>query len=160
MRFDLARSVVVGVGNPLRGDDGFGPALVAALAARGARVPAIDAGGAPEERAEEILAMGVARAVVFDCATMGLAPGELRIVPAARVATGAVSTHRLPIGLFVELLTRLGGVEVLLAGAEPASTGLGDPLSGPVRATLDRLVRQIAEENAFDAAPRFPEEQA
>jgi len=157
-RVDLRGAVVVGVGNPFRGDDGAGPRLVARLRELCPDLPAIDAGGAPEEHAERILGMGVARAVLVDAAPMGLPPGSVRSLPAARLGDTAVSTHRIPPGLFVALLARLGGIGTVIVGIEPGSVEPGESLSPAVAEAVERLAAQAATERAFDAPPRFPED--
>lgn len=155
-RIDLAGAVVVGVGNRFRGDDAAGPVLVDRLARTCPALPAVDAGCAPEEHAEAILGMGVRRAVLVDAAPMGLPPGSVRSLPVGRLGDETVSTHRLPVGLFVELLARLGGIDTLIVGIEPASVAPGAGLTPAVAAAVERLALSAAGERAFHAPPRFP----
>lgn len=163
-RIDLADAILVGVGNPLRGDDGAGPELAARFLRDLPHLPALDAGSRPEEFAEEILALAkgrpIRRAVVFDAAPMGLPAGSVRRLPLSRIGDATVSTHRIPIHLFAELLKALGGIESVIVGIEPSCVEPGAPLSAPVREAIDRIVGHAAKERALEAPPRFPEDEA
>ena len=67
-----AKIVLVGIGNPLRGDDGFGPALIAALDGQ-VRAVCIDAGTAPESYAGKIIKENPDTVVFVDAADLDLA---------------------------------------------------------------------------------------
>lgn len=135
-------TVLVGVGNRLRRDDAAGPRLVEMLA--GWSGLCVDAGGAPADRAEELLALPELRQViVVDCAELGLEPGAFRRVEPDQIESGTLSSHRIPIHLFVELMRQLGGCEVCIVGIQPLDVTLGEGLSPAVTAGLTRLAAMI-----------------
>ncbi|MDI6740279.1 MAG: hydrogenase maturation protease [Candidatus Edwardsbacteria bacterium] len=132
--------LIVGVGNPLRGDDGFGPALVAALAGR-ARCRAIDGGEMPEDRQEEIVALAPAAVLVADAVAFGGRPGELILLEPEQLGKKvAVSTHNLPLMMFIKYLReQLPAAEIRILGVQPRQIELGKGLSPEVAKTVQSL---------------------
>lgn len=136
--------VIVGIGNPQRGDDAFGSLLARALAGRvAARV--IDAQDVPESYLFSI-ASGNPDTVLFaDAVDLGQAPGTAALVPAADLADYLPTTHRVPFALLVEVLHAESDAQVLLLAVQPRHTIPDAPLSDEVTVTLDLLVGTIAE---------------
>jgi hydrogenase maturation protease len=142
----VGRTMVVGCGSLLRGDDAAGPVLVERLVARGLPpgVEAVDAGtdgiGAVQQMA------GAERVVIVDAAVGGGAPGTLLHVPEDRLhelpAVGSLEVHRLRWDQALALARAVlddppSEIEVVLveaAGFEP-----GAPLSPEVDHAVDQL---------------------
>jgi hydrogenase 3 maturation protease len=139
-----SQSVLVGVGNPLRGDDGFGPELVGRL---GEAVPfkTIDAGEEPEDCLEQVLALKPSRVLIADAVAFGGKPGEAVLLePESLGKKITVSTHQLPLMMFIRLIReRLAGAEVKVLGLQPKSIELGKGLSSQVDQSMDMLVQII-----------------
>lgn len=70
--------LAVALGNPIRGDDGAGPALARRLAARVPGLEVVESMEALPELAEDLAR---ARRVVFLDATVDGRPGEVRVTP-------------------------------------------------------------------------------
>jgi len=111
------RTVVLGVGNPWRRDDGLGPAIVAWLRKRGELPAPVEVRTVRGEPLELLAAWeGADLAVVIDAASTGAPPGTLTridVVPGrdghplpARL--GSASTHGLGLADAVELGRTLG----------------------------------------------------
>ena len=138
------------MGNPARGDDGFGPALIAALPALPG-VVAFDAGMAPENWLGPI-ARAEPRTVLFvDAADIGEAPGTLRLLRAEELGGCGLSTHALPLGLLLPIAEERCGAPCLLLAVQPLSLAHGERLSMPVQAALQAAAKAIA---AAAASPR------
>ncbi len=137
---------VVGIGNPLRGDDGFGPAVVAALRPS-ERLLLFDVQGVPESFLVPIVASGCRGVLFVDAADLGAAPGRVAVVPAARLAEVTPSTHAVALALVAEAIEGLAresrGCEVAcaLVGAQPAAMDEADRLSPAVQEAV-RLASQ------------------
>ncbi len=142
----MSRCAVVGLGNPLRGDDGVGPEVVRRLAA----------GPLPED--VEVLDAGTGgvglldllgrydRAVVVDCARMGLAPGSVRAFrpeeAESRTGTERLGMHDVDPLAVIALGRELGmRLDLTLVGVEPERVEHGAPLSEPVRAAVPEAMR-------------------
>ncbi|MCX6339061.1 MAG: hydrogenase 3 maturation endopeptidase HyCI [Candidatus Aureabacteria bacterium] len=138
------RLVLVGVGNPLRGDDGVGSLLARRMRERG-KPFVLDGGTAPENCGEPIAALAPETVLVVDAARCGGDAGAVRIFRSGEIAGGALSTHDQSLRVLAHYLKRRCGCEMLILGVEPASVGIGEGLSAPVRAALDEMEAVLLE---------------
>lgn len=138
------RSLIVGVGNPLRGDDGFGPALAARLAGN-ARCAVLDGGEMPEDRGPQVLAARPDKLLFADAVAFGGAPGELVLLdPAQLGGRVAVTTHNLPLVMLLrQLQQQLPGTEIKVLGVQPRQIDPGRGLSAEVTRTVELLVQLL-----------------
>ncbi len=146
--------LVLGVGNALKGDDGVGPYVATGLVATCAepaggastpRVHAIDCGAVPENYTSTIRRIGPRLLVIVDAAEMGLGVGECRAIPPDLVGRLGLSTHSMPLSLFMTYVSEMVG-SILLIGVQPRSMLLGAGLSPEVRATGDMLIALLSQE--------------
>jgi len=134
---------VVGVGNVIKGDDGAGPALVAALAERGARFPLVDACEVPENYGGWVVKQKLDVAVFVDAVDFGGAPGECRVIPIEDLMLSASNTHRLSLHFLIHYLTEKWNGEPILVGVQPKSLKLDAGLSSEVEAGLGELAEAL-----------------
>lgn len=148
------RTAVIGIGNPDRGDDGAGAAVLARLRGRvGADVDLIAHGG--EATALLELLQGVRRAYLIDASEAGQAPGTVRRIDALACSLPHAgrqgSTHGLGVAQGIELgrAFALLPEQCVVYCIEGASYDLGAPLSSAVGAAVGavaaRLLAEIAE---------------
>lgn len=143
--------LLLGVGNPDRGDDGVGPEVAARVARLG--IPGVEVATEAEPLAllEHLRRTGLGHIVVVDATVPGPEPGRVRVLPvgAARLVRrgGRAGTHALGVADAVELARALDllPARLTLVGVEAGSSGVGAGLSGPVRARLDDVVRTVTE---------------
>jgi len=136
------RWLLVGIGNELRGDDGFGPALAARVRAAGG--PALDAGTAPENLTGPIRRARPEVLLLADAADLGAAPGTVRLLPPAALAEGGTGTHDPGLGMLVQFLQAELGCEVVVLAVQPATVAFGAQRSPAVRAAEQRLAALLA----------------
>jgi len=142
-RLEGKQAVLIGVGNPLRGDDGLGPVLVQELQGRvGATL--IDAGDVPENYLGVVASAGPDVVVIVDAAELGASPGDLALMEVDELDGTSLSTHNASLRLFVQVLLSEVQADVFVLGVQPASTGFGAPISPMVGATIDLLQRVFA----------------
>ncbi|HVB38238.1 MAG TPA: hydrogenase maturation protease, partial [Vicinamibacterales bacterium] len=131
--------LVIGVGNPLRGDDGVGREVARRVrAAAGPAVTVIEEEGDGARLLEAWAGAGTA--ILIDATASGAAPGTVRRFDATRQplpgAAFRLSTHAF--GLFdaIELARAIGGLPTALVvyGIEGEVFETGAPLSGAVAA--------------------------
>ena len=143
--------MVIGIGNPLRGDDGIGPRLVEELVQGGLPegVTALDVGmgGLDLLRVLE----GWERAVIVDAADVGREPGQIvRFTPdqvRLALAADSFSLHHAGLGEVIALADALGQAlpEMIIFGIQPAEFDWREGLSPAVEAALPALVDAVIE---------------
>jgi hydrogenase maturation protease len=145
-----SKTVVIGIGNPFRNDDGIGPAVAAQIEEQ--RLPGVRVVMSDGEPAGLLEAWaGADLAVVVD-AIHGVpaSPGTIHRLTADQLETGgtAASSH----GLGVPDALRLGRIleqlprHVVIFAVEGADTGAGTELSEAVAAVLPEVVAAIMAE--------------
>ena len=142
--------LVLGVGNPMRGDDGVGPEV----ATRVARLGLPDLEVASETEPLALLdhlrqEPGHDVVVVVDATAPGQHPGRVRVLEVAAqplVRPGRpLGSHGLGVVDAVELARSLGLLppRLTVIGIEALSDQLGTGLSDPVRERVDDAVRLV-----------------
>lgn len=145
---------VIGLGNPLRVDEGVGVAVVQRLRCRAAapQVELLDLGTSGMALLHALA--GREKAVIVDCAFLGEAPGTIRRFrpEEARSLKGSdgLSIHDSDALRIIELSRSLGECppEVVLFGIQPADIGYGPELSPALAARLDEYAAAVAAELA------------
>jgi hydrogenase maturation protease len=160
-------TLVLGLGNPLRGDDGLGPAVIRWLQARGlpSGVTAVDGGTSGLELvltlAGDLQGRPYRRALIVDAADLGRAPGEwVRFTPEQvrlRVHESALSLHAAGLAEALALGEALGTLprEVVLFGVQPASVdwspGLSTQAQVAVPVVADAVLQEIGSQHGQDS---------
>ncbi|MFW6057010.1 MAG: hydrogenase maturation peptidase HycI [Chloroflexota bacterium] len=136
-------TLVLGVGNVLKGDDAVGPYVAERIATYAIEtLSAIDCGTVPENYTSVVRRLRPDHLVVVDAADMGLSSGSVRIVPKNRAGALGLSTHSMPLSMFMDYVDGLAG-RVTLVGIQPETMRLGEGISDCVRASADALVDAI-----------------
>jgi hydrogenase maturation protease len=144
--------IVIGLGNEDRGDDGVGPAVLAALEGKappGVRLLRLS-GADPAQVLEAW--QGIGRAFLVDAMVSGAPAGTVRCFDAVAAPlppeVRLVSTHALGAGSAVELARALGRLPAALTvyGVEGATFTLGAGLSPAAAAGAAEVARRILEE--------------
>jgi hydrogenase maturation protease len=137
-------SLIVGVGNVLRGDDDLGPELVAKLPGR-TEAGLLDGGETPEDLLDQIVQLAPSRLVIADAVALGGMPGDAALLESDQLGKRiAVSTHNLSLLMFIKYLKeRLPGMDVKILGVQPKSIDFGRGLCPEVRAAVENLSGMI-----------------
>ena len=151
MRPKSPRTAVIGIGNPDRGDDGAGPALLRRLRGRvGEDIELIAHAG--EAAALIDLLQDATRAYLIDACRSGRPPGTLRRIDAHACSLPRdgreSSTHGLGVAQALELARALTLLprRCVVYCIEGGSYALGAPLSAPVLAAIDTLAARLLAE--------------
>lgn len=138
------KTVVVGIGNPLRADDGFGPALVGRLQGKVGFI-CIDAGSAPENFVGPIVKEQPDTIVLVDVAHLDLEPGQYRILQPADILKCGLTTHDISSRMLIEFLQHQTRAKIWMLGVQPQTVALGEAMSGCVIETLDEIETLLQE---------------
>jgi hydrogenase 3 maturation protease len=155
------RVAVVGVGHALRGDDAVGlvaaRCLFEALPAESASLLVLEAGPAPENHTGALRRFEPDLVLFVDAAGLEAEPGAIRWVDPEEITGLGASTHSLPLSTLAAFLTAQLGCVVALLGIQPGGTGIGAPLSPPVAAAVEEIVRGLVEVLVQDRLTLSPE---
>ncbi len=149
----MTSTVVIGVGNAYRRDDGVGLAVVDSI--RG-RVPAGVAVVPCEDEPSRLIDAwsNAASAVVVDAVSAGAEPGTLHRFDASEEAIPAgvfrASTHAFGVGEAIELARALGKLpaRMLVYGVEGGEFTAGEGLTAPVAAAVETVADAVLGELA------------
>jgi len=137
-RLDGKMAALVGIGNPMRGDDGVGVFLASQLQGKlGATV--VDAGEVPENYLGVVAAVRPEVVVIVDVAQLGAEPGSTAVIEVEDLVRTGLSTHNANLGLFATMLQHETKADVVVLGIQPSSTAYGAPMSLAVTTTAGLL---------------------
>jgi hydrogenase 3 maturation protease len=136
------RVVIVGVGNRMKGDDGFGPVMIDRLQGR-VKVPLFDCGSVPENFIAPIRREEPGTVLVLDAADLSEPPGSIGVIEPRRWSGGGFSSHSMSLQLFADLIWRETGAAVFLIAVQPERLGFGEQMSREVREGCRRLQRWL-----------------
>jgi hydrogenase maturation protease len=157
MANDCPQCIVLGVGNPDRGDDGAGPAVARQLWELSLQdIEVIEHGGEATALVAEM--DGAALVFLIDACASGAPPGTVRrfnvsAAPVPEEITLGLSTHGFGTAAAVELARSLGQLphRCIIYTIEGASFAPGAPLSPQVAAGVAQVVVRVRAEIADSA---------
>ncbi len=149
-------TLILGVGNPLRRDDGIGSAAVESLN----RIRTSNEGNCGNHQDVDIIDGGTdglglieylkdyKKVIIIDAVQMRLPPGTLKIFTPKEalisIKSDALSTHGFGIAELIKLAGALDITpEFTIIGIQPEDTGYGEGLSKTVNSTLGHLVETV-----------------
>ena len=138
-------TVIVGIGNILKGDDGAGPFVCEQLKQANICADLIDAGTVPENYIQPIIKKAPQNLLVIDAIDFGAPPGAIRIFEPEQLNSHVISTHSLSPRLFVDMVCQDISIDVYFVGIQPAQIQLGQPLSQQVSLAIKQLSKALEE---------------
>lgn len=140
-------TVIIGIGNIIRSDDGLGVHAVRRLCERHPLAHDVDVieGGTAGLLLLPHLA-GAGRAIIVDAISVGHPPGTLvRLTNGDRAFATGMTPHDVGLADLLDAarLTDVWPDELVVPGVQPASTAMGTELTPLVAAALDPLVDAI-----------------
>ena len=153
----MSRILVIGIGNPLRGDDGLGRHAAERLSGR-LRDPFIEVVACHQLMPELAEQVARARMVIFLDACVGKKAGALKLTRIAPTGKGRPSSfsHELSPAELLAIAEALYGArpQGVVLSITGESFGYSTELSSAVQRALPRLLRR-AEQVAREAVPHF-----
>jgi hydrogenase maturation protease len=145
-------TLVVGLGNPLRGDDGIGPRAIQMLVTEALPEGVEVVEGGTQGLGLVSLMEGWRRVILVDAANVGQPPGRfVRFTPQEARLLGSdqsLSVHNAGLRdalLLAETLELLPD-EIVIYGMQPSNLDWDDDLSPQVKAAMPALVRALLDE--------------
>ncbi|MFH1371382.1 MAG: hydrogenase 3 maturation endopeptidase HyCI [Planctomycetota bacterium] len=141
-KLNPAETVIVGIGNVLKGDDGAGPRLCSILKGK-ITAKVIDAGTTPENYIGKIVRMSPKKLLIIDAIDFGASPGTRKIFRTRDIQQFTLSTHCLSPHMFVQAITSEIDTEVFFVGIQPADVQMGRDLSKKVADAVAALANEM-----------------
>ena len=149
------RVVLVGIGNPLLGDD-----VAGCLVARGVRgtpgIVVVESEDVPERDVFRIADARPDVVVLADAVDLGAPPGSVAVLEPNALAGYAPTTHRFPLSFLAAIIRRAASTDVLVLAIQPGQVTPGAGVSPDVARSVDALVGIIRRA----ASPETRERQA
>lgn len=141
---EAQRTVVVGVGNPMRRDDNIGVEIVCGIEGKVTEsVLLIKSETVPEDFIGPIIEFKPTHILIIDAALLNLSPGSAKLIEPMEASTVAVSTHALPIQIFCEYLAETTGAKIAMLLIQPEDTDFGEGLTRKLSLTRRKLVNYL-----------------
>ena len=145
--------VVLGLGNPLMGDEGIGVHLIERLAASGEQYPSVDFIDAGTGGLSVLHHLdGRRKAVIIDCAFMDEPPGTIKRFTPEEVRSRKVlahqSLHEADLMRIIAMARQLGQApeQIVVFGIQPERIQPGEELSRTLEERTDEYVSLILRE--------------
>ena len=140
------RIVIVGIGSPMRRDDFVGLRVLELLSGTTPEnVLLLPTETVPESYTGSIRSFEPTHVVLLDAANFGGAPGEARIIPPKSIANTSVSTHSLPLHVFIGYVKQTICDKVVLVGIQGANIEMGEGLTPSVEKGARELAKMLEE---------------
>lgn len=136
------KTVLMGIGSELHGDDSAGLEVVRALCGC-KNLILIEAGTVPENHTATLRRLQPDLVIMLDAAQMQLPPGEIRMLDVDSLEGIGASTHALPLALTAHYITAELGCKVVMLGIQPECTDFGAPHSLLVSAAVEAISREL-----------------
>jgi hydrogenase maturation protease len=136
------RTVILGVGNILQGDDAIGPNLVDLLHGR-VEATLINAGEVPENYLSSINAAQPEVVLIIVAIELSAEAGCIAVLDADRLRAIGNFTRNPGLAFLAVMIQDGTGAEVLLVGIQPETTSFASQLSTPVHRTLQILEEML-----------------
>lgn len=139
------RLLVMGIGNPLRGDDAFGVRAVQELEKHRlqGKVYFIECETVPENFLHVIQEKAPSHILLVDAVEANLPPGSVVFTELKEGGEIAVSTHSIPLGVFSEFLKSVMKVDIMLLGVQAANLSFKEGLSPEVANALKKVAYML-----------------
>ena len=140
-----SQTIILGIGNSLKGDDGVGPYVCKQLQYSKVSAEIIDAGTVPENYIQAIVKKAPTNLLIIDAMDFGAKAGTIELFKPEQLSSYAISTHTLSPRLFVDILSRQIKANVYFIGIQSAQTHLGQSISGRVKEAAQLLSRILTD---------------
>jgi len=143
-------TIIIGVGNILRQDDGIGPRIVEHLDSIDLNGKATLVDGGVDALALIDYIKDYRNAIIIDAVNMGLDPGEIRVFTPDEAVLNtrwdSLSTHGFGLAEVLNLVRELGvETNLKIVGVQPKETAFGEYLSKEVSKQIDGIIRVVME---------------
>ncbi len=131
----------MGIGNPLRSDDGVGSLLIQELGQYDLpkNVKLFNCEIVPENFTRLIKKFKPTHVILVDSAQLNEKPGTVKLVSPTKIGGIAFSTHTLPLTFLIRYLKEVSRAKIVLLAIQPKNIDFGSELTPELKDTLNKL---------------------
>ena len=141
--------LIMCIGNRDGGDDGIGPYVADTLKIDSLDVKVLDCGMTPENYTAIVKRHKPKTLVLIDAADMGLAAGDIRIIPKEKLGSMHISTHGIPLSVLITYLEHEAD-HIIVIGIQPKY--MSGTMSSVVKKSGDYLI-DILKKKKYEQIP-------
>ncbi|MFC1709796.1 hydrogenase maturation peptidase HycI [Candidatus Omnitrophota bacterium] len=130
--------LIVGIGNQLRSDDCFGPALISRIQGR-VNAGCLDTGSSPENYIGKIVKLQPEIILFVDALSMDEPVGTVKLIKEDQIPVYGFSTHNMSPKLMIEHIKSQLNVKIYMLGVEPKDLEFGEKISNEVSGVINHL---------------------
>ncbi|MBL7130546.1 MAG: hydrogenase maturation peptidase HycI [Candidatus Omnitrophica bacterium] len=130
--------LIVGIGNQLRSDDGFGPALISRIQEK-VKANCLDAGSSPENYIGKIVKLEPDVILFVDAVIMDEPPATIKLIKEEQIPQYGFSTHNMSPKLMIENIKSQIKVKIFMLGIQPKNLEFGEKISKELNEMLISL---------------------
>lgn len=138
------KTIIIGIGNTLKRDDGIGPKIVDRITGKIA-VPTINCGEAPENYTNSIRLKKPDTIIMIDAVDMKSKPGSVKLLKPDSIKNETFTTHSVSLRTFADFIKNETGAKMLILAVQPASVSFGGEVSPEVAKVVDSLEKGLLE---------------
>ena len=136
--------VLVGVGNPMRADDGVGPKIIELLQEKPIdNVLLINSETVPESFTKKVTDYQPTHVMLVDAANFRGATGDTKMITSAQIGGQAVSTHSLPLTIFINVIEHDLDISVMLLGIQPHTIHFMSPMTPEIESAATSIANTL-----------------
>ncbi|MCS7215157.1 MAG: hydrogenase 3 maturation endopeptidase HyCI [Thermodesulfovibrio sp.] len=131
--------LIVGIGNPLRGDDAVGSYIVKSLTKSNINAVLVDCEEQPERYIEKIIHNEPDTILFIDALHMNQKPGSVAFLKEDNLQNHGISSHQTNLKMCINYIKSKSKSKILIIGIQPANTEFGQGMSEQVLNTAEIL---------------------
>ena len=138
-------TVVMGIGNPARGDDGIGSFIASELINRGLDI-VIDCREVPENYITKACNMRPNTVIIIDAVNMGEMPGAIRILDSESIFQG-ITSHNAGIDIISNFIKNSCNARIYILAIQPGN--LAGDMTESVKEAGKKIINYLSDKLAY-----------
>ena len=134
--------VVCGIGNRMRGDDAVGPLVIDKLKGL-TKALLLDCGEAPESFLGKIEKVRPEKIIVVDAVQMDKLPGTIAIIDTMKIKGIVMSSHNIPMTLFLEYIQTRLKCETVFLGIQPKNIEFNQAITNECKEAVSNAAEEV-----------------
>jgi len=103
----------------------------------------INAESTLEKYTEKVEQFNPTHVMILDAANFKGIPGEIKLITSDQFGKQPISTHRLPLSIFISIIENVTGAKVILLGIQPESTNFMENMSSKLEETASFIANKL-----------------